>query len=114
MPFATCWTVPLQKKADLMPQFILNARDKAGALEVRMANRPAHLDWARASGEHILMAGPVFADDGETFAGSVFVVEMESLQAVRDWAAMDPYAIAGLFETVDIRPFSWLLGDGKP
>lgn len=95
-----------------MPQFILYARDKAGALDLRMANRPAHLDWARSHAASILMAGPIFADDGTTFAGSVFVVEMESLEAVRQWASEDPYAKAGLFETADIRPFRWLLGDG--
>ncbi|MEL7482610.1 MAG: YciI family protein, partial [Pseudomonadota bacterium] len=65
-----------------MPQFILYARDKAGALDVRLENRAAHLDWARAHVDHILMAGPIFADDGETFAGSVFVVEMASLEDV--------------------------------
>ena len=57
-----------------MPQYLINARDKEGALALRMEHRPAHLDWAKAHGEHILMAGPVFADDGETFAGSTFVV----------------------------------------
>ncbi|MEL7128485.1 MAG: YciI family protein [Pseudomonadota bacterium] len=96
-----------------MRTFMINARDKAGALDLRMANRPAHLEWARASIEHILLAGPVFADDGETFAGSVFVVKMESLEAVKAWAKTDPYAQAGLFETVEIRPFTWVLGDGK-
>ncbi|MEO1476262.1 MAG: YciI family protein [Pseudomonadota bacterium] len=95
-----------------MATFIINARDKAGALDLRMANRPAHLDWARASVDHILMAGPVFADDGETFAGSVFVADMENLEAVQNWAKEDPYAQAGLFETVEIRPFSWVLGEG--
>ena len=97
-----------------MPLFLVNARDKANALDLRMQNRPAHLDWARAQQDHIRMAGPVFADDGTTFAGSVFLVEMDSLDAVRSWAENDPYARAGLFETVEIRPFTWVLGDGKP
>lgn len=96
-----------------MPQYLINARDKEGALALRMEHRPAHLDWAKAHGEHILMAGPVFADDGETFAGSTFVVEFDSLDAVKSWAANDPYAKAGLFERVEIRPFKWLLGEGK-
>ncbi len=96
-----------------MPLFILNARDKADALPTRMANRPAHLAWAGGFADKIRMGGPVFADDGETFAGSVFVVEMESLQAMRDWAAEDPYAKAGLFDSVEIRPFTWAIGNGK-
>ena len=97
-----------------MAQFLINARDKAGALDVRMANRPDHLEWAKAHADRILMAGPVFADDGETFAGSTFVVVFDTLNEAKAWAAEDPYAKAGLFETVEIRPFRWLLGGGRP
>lgn len=97
-----------------MAQFLLNARDRPGALELRLAHRPDHLSWARSHADRILMAGPVFADDGETFAGSTFVVEFETLDDVKAWAAEDPYAKAGLFEHVEIRPFKWLLGAGKP
>lgn len=97
-----------------MAQFLINARDKAGALDLRMENRPAHLDFAKAHADKVLMAGPVFGDDGETFAGSTFVVEFGSLAEAKAWAAEDPYAKAGLFETVEIRPFKWLLGGGKP
>lgn len=97
-----------------MAQFLINARDRAGALDVRMANRPAHLDWAKSHHDRILMAGPVFADDGETFAGSTFVVAFDTLEDAKAWAAEDPYAKAGLFETVEIRPFRWLLGGGRP
>ncbi|MEM8635747.1 MAG: YciI family protein [Pseudomonadota bacterium] len=96
-----------------MPTFIVNARDKENSLDLRLSNRPDHLDWAKRFEDIILMAGPVFAEDGETFAGSVFVLEMETLEAVRAWAAEDPYAKAGLFETVEIRPFSWVLGRGR-
>lgn len=97
-----------------MPLFLFNARDKAGSLNVRLANRAAHLDWAKTYADKICMAGPVFADDGETFAGSTFVLNMNSLAEVQAWAAEDPYARAGLFETVEIKPFAWLIGTGKP
>ena len=97
-----------------MPLYLINARDKAGALDTRMATRAAHLDWVKGSLDTILLGGPVFTDDGETFAGSSFVVEMESLEDVKAWAADDPYAVAGLFETVEIRPFTWLVGTQKP
>lgn len=96
-----------------MPLYLINARDKANATAIRMENRPAHLDWAKTHSDRILMAGPVFADDGETFAGSTFVVEFENLEAAERWAAQDPYAKAGLFHSVEIVPFKWLLGDGR-
>ena len=83
--------------------------DPEHGLERRMANRPAHLAWVRGLGEGVRMAGPVFADDGETFAGSLVVFEAESLEAVRALAAEDPYARAGVFARQEIRPFKWLI-----
>jgi len=95
-----------------MPLFMIYALDRPDSRDLRMAHRAAHLDWAAAFAERIAMAGPVFAEDGDTFAGSVFILECESLDAARAWHAQDPYVRAGLFETVDIRPVRWLLGDG--
>ena len=86
------------------------ALDKPGALDLRLANRAAHLDWAKANPDIVKLAGPVFAEDGETFAGSVFVVDAESHEAVLAWQAGDPYVKAGLFCSVDIRPFKWVIG----
>ena len=97
-----------------MPLFLVNARDKPDSLALRMENRPDHLDWAKAHAGKIRMAGPVFADDGESFAGSTFVVEFDTLDDAKRWAAEDPYAKAGLFASVEIVPFKWLLGEGKP
>ncbi|MEM9571340.1 MAG: YciI family protein [Pseudomonadota bacterium] len=95
-----------------MPLFLLNARDKAGASELRLANRQAHLEWASEFSHRIAMAGPVLSDDGDTMIGSTFVIEFDSLDEAKSWAAEDPYAKAGLFERTEIIPFMWLIGDG--
>lgn len=95
-----------------MPLFLVNARDKAGATELRLANRQAHLEWAGEYGHKIAMAGPVLSEDGETMIGSTFVIEFETLNEAKAWAADDPYAKAGLFDRTEIIPFIWLIGDG--
>lgn len=95
-----------------MPLFLLNARDKAGASELRLANRQAHLEWAGEFAHRIAMAGPVLSDDGNTMIGSTFVIEFDSLDEAKAWAAQDPYAKAGLFERTEIIPFNWLIGNG--
>lgn len=97
-----------------MPLFLINARDKADSLDLRLANRSDHLGWAAGFVDQIAMAGPVFSADGETMAGSTFVIAFDTLEEARVWAANDPYAKAGLFETVEIVPFNWSLGSGKP
>ena len=95
-----------------MPLFLINARDKANSLELRLANRENHLQWAGGFADRIAMAGPVLGPDGKTMAGSTFVIEFDDLAAAQAWAAEDPYAKAGLFEQTEIIPFLWLIGDG--
>ena len=95
-----------------MPLFLVNARDKANSADLRQATRQAHLEWAGESRHKIAMAGPVLSDDGETMIGSTFVIEVETLDEAKSWAAEDPYAKAGLFERTEIIPFIWLIGDG--
>lgn len=95
-----------------MPLFLINARDKAGATELRLANRQAHLEWAGGFADKIAMAGPVLSDDGQTMAGSTFVIEFDTLGDAQKWATEDPYAKAGLFDRTEIIPFKWLIGDG--
>lgn len=93
-----------------MALFHILAIDKPGSLSLRMENRPAHLDWAKAQGDKLKLAGPVFDDDGETFAGSMFLVEAESHAEIEAWQAADPYVQAGLFGEIHIHPFKWVIG----
>ncbi|MEM7329180.1 MAG: YciI family protein [Pseudomonadota bacterium] len=95
-----------------MPLFLINARDKAGATDLRLANRQAHLEWAGEFAHKIAMAGPVLSDDGETMIGSTFVIDFETAAEAHEWASNDPYAKAGLFDRTEIIPFIWLIGDG--
>jgi uncharacterized protein len=82
--------------------------DKPGALEVRKANRAAHLAYIEATGV-VEMAGPFLDGDGG-MAGSLVILQVDDLAAARDWAAGDPYAQAGLFASVDIREWKKVVG----
>lgn len=86
----------------------LICHDKAEALQVRLDNRAAHLAHIQASGI-VEMAGP-FLDPHGQMTGSLIVLEVDSLQAAQDWAAADPYAAAGLFESVTIREWKKVIG----
>ncbi len=94
-----------------MPLFLINARDKAGSSALRQATRAAHLDYAKAELNRIIAAGPVLAEDSETMIGSTFLIRFDTLADAKAWAAADPYAEAGLFETVEVIEYKWLLGD---
>ncbi|MBP9184134.1 MAG: YciI family protein [Fuscovulum sp.] len=82
--------------------------DKPGHLEVRKANREAHLAYLAATGV-VEMAGPFLSETAE-MCGSLLVLQVDSLQAAKDWAAADPYAKAGLFDRVEIREWKKVVG----
>ncbi len=54
----------------------LTDQDKPGALQIRLDNRAAHLDYIKATGV-VEMAGPFLDDDGQ-MCGSLIVLEVET------------------------------------
>lgn len=81
--------------------------DKAGALQTRLDNRAAHLAHIDASGV-VEMAGP-FLQDG-AMIGSLIILDVPDMAAAQDWAANDPYALAGLFQSVTLREWKKVIG----
>jgi uncharacterized protein YciI len=91
-----------------MPLFALICLDKPGHLEVRKANRDAHLAYIAETG-CVVQAGP-FLDDGAAMCCSLVVIDRPNLAAAEAWAKADPYAQAGLFGSVDIREWKKVIG----
>ena len=78
--------------------YCIQCEDKAGRLDIRMANRDAHL--AYIANFKVFTAGPTFAEDGETMNGSVIIIDCEDNAALKDYMDNDPYVTAGLFASV--------------
>lgn len=91
-----------------MPLFVLTCRDKPGALALRLANREAHLAYAKASGA-LLMGGP-FLDEAGEMCGSLLVLDVADRAAAESWAADDPYNRAGLFQSVTLDAWKRVIG----
>lgn len=81
--------------------------DKSGALQTRLDNRAAHLAHIESSGV-VEMAGP-FLQDG-AMIGSLIILDVADMAAAESWAADDPYAKAGLFQSVTIREWKKVIG----
>jgi uncharacterized protein YciI len=90
--------------------FALICTDKPDGLPIRKAHRPEHLAYLQGLGDALKFAGPFTAEDGETMTGSLVVIEAPSLAEAREIAGRDPFAKAGLFASVEIRPWKWSLG----
>lgn len=82
--------------------------DKPNALEVRLANRPAHVEHLNASGK-VELAGP-FLDAQGQMCGSMLVLAVETLAEAEAWVAEDAYTKAGLFASVEIREWRKVIG----
>ncbi|MEQ8433235.1 MAG: YciI family protein [Oceanicaulis sp.] len=88
--------------------FAVTCTDRAGALQLRLDNREAHLAWAGADDSPVKMGGPLLDGEGRP-AGSLLIVEAADEAALRDILAQDPYAKAELFGEVFWMPFKWTL-----
>ncbi len=86
----------------------LFCKDKPDALAIRIENRPAHLAHIEATGV-VEMAGPLISPEGQ-MCGSLIILDVVSLAEAQDWAARDPYALAGLFESVAISEWKKVIG----
>ncbi len=89
-------------------RFALMTKDKPGALQTRMDNREAHLAYIAETGV-VEMAGPVLDDDGQ-MCGSLIILDVDDLAAAQAWADNDPYAKAGLFESVTLQAWKKVIG----
>ncbi len=81
--------------------FVITCKDKAGHLPVRMETRPAHVEFLKSHLDNMLVAGPTLDSDGNP-SGSVLIMDFDTIAEAEAWAAQDPYAKAGLFESVSI------------
>jgi uncharacterized protein YciI len=92
--------------------FAILAEDVPGTLSRRMDARAAHLERLKAlqAAGRLVLAGPHPAIEAQDpgpagFTGSLIVAEFASRDAAIAWAAEDPYAAAGVYARVSIKPF---------
>ena len=89
--------------------YVISCVDKPDHLQVRLDNRPAHVEFLKSHSDHMLIAGPTLTDDGETMNGSVLILDFENKAAAEAFCAADPYTKAGLFESTSIRAWKKVL-----
>ena len=89
--------------------FALICKDKPGHLQVRLDARPDHVNFLNGlnADKKLAFAGPFLDADGKP-NGSLVVIEAIDLAAAEALATADPYAKAGLFESVDVKPWTWV------
>lgn len=88
--------------------YALICTDKPHALQTRLDNRPAHIEFLKAMGNKLKAGGP-FQDDNGNMTGSMLIIEAANRDEILAISREDPYARAGLFQSVEIRPWNWII-----
>jgi uncharacterized protein YciI len=77
----------------------------AGAMERRLAARPAHIalgDEMVARSE--MLYGAAILNDAGEMVGSALIMDFESQDQLDAWLAREPYVAGKVWETVEVRP----------
>ena len=92
--------------------YMILGYDVTDSASLRKNARPAHLKRLEklVTEGRVIIAGPLPAIDAEDpgpagHTGSLTVAEFKSLEDAHEWAANDPYAIAGVYKSTVVKPF---------
>jgi uncharacterized protein YciI len=96
--------------------YVIYSEDVENSLPLRKQTRAAHLERIQLLVEQgrVLVAGPCPAIDSEDpgeagFTGSLVIAEFGSVEEAQQWADTDPYAIAGVYQKVSVKPYKKVL-----
>ena len=95
------------------PYFAVWASDAPGMLEARQRVRDTHRARLRDPGEHpvrVLLGGATLDDGSAQMNGTLLVLQAEHIDDVRRFVAEDPYVREGVYQSVEVRPWVWGLG----
>ncbi|GAC20980.1 YciI family protein [Paraglaciecola arctica] len=96
--------------------YVIYSEDIENSLSLRKQTRAAHLERLQLLSDQgrLLVAGPCPAIDSEDpgeagFTGSLVIAEFNSLEEAQQWADIDPYALAGVYQKVVVKPYKKVL-----
>jgi uncharacterized protein YciI len=90
--------------------FVATCTDKPDHMPMRLETRPAHLAYLNGLGARVKAGGALLTPDQKSVVGSLLILEGESEAEIAGWLADDPYARAGLFASVDVKPWRQAVG----
>ena len=96
--------------------YVIYSEDVENSLPLRKQTRAAHLERIQLLVDQgrVLVAGPCPAIDSEDpgeagFTGSLVIADFNSIEEAQQWADTDPYAIAGVYQKVVVKPYKKVL-----
>lgn len=94
--------------------FLVTCIDRADGAALRRRTRAVHLEYMIAHQGLIVSGGPLRSDDGTATIGSAFIIDLPDRAAVDDFLAREPYARAGLFDSVSVVRIALMVPESRP
>ncbi|BFT64316.1 YciI family protein [Pseudomonas moorei] len=94
--------------------FAVFATDNPDVQSLRQHLRPTHQAHLRSPDAHhvvVRLGGPTLDEESTAMNGTLLVIEAQCLSDVEAFMQDDPYVRAGLFASMEIRPWNWSLGN---
>jgi uncharacterized protein YciI len=85
--------------------FTVYCLDHPNMVARRLENYDAHKAYLQTAPVKALISGPLTQSDGQTMIGSFFLYEADHIEDIKKFVEGDPFNKAGIWNTVDIRPF---------
>ncbi|MAU41207.1 MAG: hypothetical protein CMF31_06260 [Kordiimonas sp.] len=95
--------------------FAIMCKDKPGHLHLRLETRTQHIEYLKSFGDKLLVGGPLMdgSEDPKPY-GTLAILDFQDRAEAESFANNDPYAKAGLFESVIIEPWTAVIGQWAP
>jgi len=93
--------------------FIIYVVDQENVSDKRESLREAHRAHLRAQGKKLLGSGALLSNDGKKVIGGLSILDTDSHKEAERFANEDPYAIAGIRKTTEIRRWRKRWADGE-
>ena len=86
--------------------YIAVCKDKGGSAELRQSELAAHLEYIDTIRGQLLVAGPLSSAAGSRYDGSVFIYDVDSIDAAQKLLENDPYYLADIYASVEFAEFT--------
>jgi uncharacterized protein YciI len=90
--------------------FVATCTDKPDSSALRLENRAQHLNYLNGLGAKVKAGGALLSADRASVIGSMLILECADEAEIAALLADDPYARAGLFASIDVKPWRQAVG----
>ncbi len=98
-------------KDKIFTMVVCGDRPGAHIARIRQETLQEHLAHVEKTIDDLLVAGPIFSDDGKSVRGSVLIYKTHSRQVAQTMLEADPYYKADIWQDISYHVFYGAAGD---